>query len=344
MRILVLSFLILLTHASEASLVNFSKRSNFYVYSGCRIFNNFQAEVRVLPGDRCVFFDNGEYLSATTTALRLFGANNELKWEVKGHYHHQMNLSHDKQRLLVLSSSVQRMGEDVPKRFDKFIIYDLAGKVLHEAESVALLTLANSHPNTMVNNWPNEFPGIPHEGSHFNSMYEIPPLRPGLKLPSYIAAGNIIVNSTKQGVLVLDPTMTKVLHSRVFSSSLDHTVHDVQVSADGKMIYFNNLVIDGANGSRYSRIEEVDLTTNKMETVFQASPRELFFSKVCGGVQNLDQEHVLISHHVAGFYVYSRKQKAVVYATDTPYWQGNRFVPVQQIYSQDLTSFLANNK
>lgn len=314
--------------------------------NGCRIFNIAGYMEKAFPGSICIFLDNGNVVSATDNAIRMINPKNEIMWEFKGHFHHQVNLSNDKSKILALSSKVS--GD---LREDVFYIFDLSGNVLFTQTAANLYKSTGMGPiNWRMSALTLDGVTLTKEFSHFNSFYDIPHLT-GKNLPDWLKEGNIIVNTSLSGIFILTPDMSKVLHHIVLEGSTHHRVHDVQIKPNGNILLFNNLVAMGPPSIAYligwkptmhhSAIQEIDPLTKKVVQEFTATPKTMFYSWICGSVQELDNDTWLFTHLLTGTYIYSKSKKDFVASIPGTHADNQRFGPVQQVKSQDLSKFLS---
>lgn len=125
-----LKIIALLTLAALSSRVAIAQAwKNHHLVVGCRIFSLSGQPLKNFPGQICIYLDNGNLISATENAIRLISKDNEIIWEYPGHFHHQVNLSNDKKRILAISSDINSKN-NINIREDKFLIMNLDGKVL----------------------------------------------------------------------------------------------------------------------------------------------------------------------------------------------------------------------
>jgi hypothetical protein len=301
---------------------------DLHLVNGCNIFSPSGEIVKPLPGNFCQFYDDGNLLVATETALKMMDKFQAVKWELKGKIHHQLNKSADGKRILALGyKPVENKNNTV---VDKFMVISLDGKVLLQSDSSELLKQVKFKTYT------------PKELTHINSFYEIPKLISTRVLPDYLKEGNFILNSFRSGIFILSADLKKVLHNFTLPSSLVHQVHDVQVLENGNLLYFNNMVTGQQSEGPHSSIEEYDLVENKTVLEFTSNPKQMFFSLFCGGVQQLDQDLVLFSHMLTGTYVFSRKNNRIESSIHGTHFMHGRFFPSQQVKSVDLKKFLSH--
>lgn len=91
----------------------------------------------------------------------------------------------------------------------------------------------------------------------------------------------------------------------------------------------------------FSTNEEYDFNSGKTEVLFEAKPRAIFYSQNGGSVQRLDDDRILFAHMLTGSYLYSRKEKKIIWSlTKTHTSQGNYF-PIQSAKAADLSAFLS---
>lgn len=306
--------------ASQANLKEYS------LVNACNIFSLEGELKKSFPGQFCQFFDDGTYLSAESN-MKLLDSRNEVKWQIDGPFHHQVNLSNDKKRILALASLYEPKGKEL--RYDRFLVLDLDGKILHEQNSLELLKLIKL-----------KYQYSDQEVSHFNSFYEIPEIT-NKKVPSFIKAGNYILNSYRLGVFVLSPDLSKVLFHKMLDQSEEHQIHDVQILTNGNLIYFNNVTKNKMNNNDYSSIQEINLNNFKVEFEYTAKPKQMFFSRHCGGVQVLDEDTLLFSHMLTGTYIYSKQSNSVITNIYQTHFVNKRFYPSQQVKAVNLKRFLS---
>lgn len=299
----------------------------------------------------CIFLENGNLISSSLTHIRLMTPENEIKWEVQGNFHHQMNLSDDKKRILTLDSKKIDTPQG-PRLSDVAVIIDAEnGKRLYEAGADSILAQAKlGSVEIPLSPEQSKRYMLEKEISHFNSIYEIPKIN-NRKVPFYIKEGNIIINGTISGIMILTPDLRKVLYQTTFPQSHFHRVHDVQVKANGNYIFFNNVnAIPGRKDhGRLLQSPEVEkyastileIEPKNLKTVFEygANPRSFFFSLICGSVQEYG-DLIVFSHYLSGTYIYSKKQKDIVATVPGTHTDEMRVTPSQQIKMQNLQSFL----
>lgn len=284
--------------------------AEWVLQNNCHIFVG-NKHIRKFPGVNCIFLEDGSFLSTDYKFLHRIGPAQDIKWSLPGFFHHQMNLSHDRKRVLLLGSdAVTHAGEVF--RQDTVVVTDLGGKVLHEkALYDFLLKRGNFLAHAINPVWTEIHKGHPRrEISHFNSIHEIPPQLPG----SFFRAGDIIINSTVLGIFVLDPTLQELRAHFLVPDSRHHQVHDVQVLPNGNLLFFNN-EFSGGRVQKMSAIQEMNPRTMKTVFRFDGSESFPFYSSAGGSVQSLGDDLLLYTHYMTGTYVVNRKTREVVFNT-----------------------------
>ncbi len=283
-----------------------------YSFQSACVIHNLKGDiVKEIPGDICIFMDDGSYISASGTSLRSISADSSLQWFLEIPVHHQINLSHDKKRILVLSSEFLTR-EGVKTRDDRFLIVSLDGKILHDNTIGELLPSKELLQLPITNSF-SIWKDFKTESSHFNSIFEIQeiPLR---KDAPWLAPGNIIVNSVRLGVLVLTPDLKQVLHRFTYPRSYDHQVHDVQILPTGNLLLFNNSTKAWSEEMEFSSIDEVDPVTFDLRYTMNSTPEAHFFSASRSGAHAVNEDLLVISLEWQGVYVVSRKTGKFIYS------------------------------
>ena len=185
--------------------------------------------------------------------------------------------------------------------------------------------------------------GADIETSHFNSIYEVPENLYSATVP-FMRAGNIIVNSLSLGLFILTPDFEKVLYHRRFSFSDRHTVHDVQITPEGEILFFNNDNLTNKGLRVYhSAIQKYDPVKEVMTFEYTAKEKELFFSPSCGGVQD-HKDYIFFSRLMSGGLVYSKKRKEIVLGIPGVPHDPTEFRPTQQLKIIDPREFFRHLK
>lgn len=309
-----------------------------YLVQGCRVLDMDGVALRTFPGEMCLFFKDGSLVSAGPVGMTFFDKHNTIKWEIPGLFHHQLNLSHDGQRILALGSS-NLPGAEGPIRWDKIMVISLEGKVLHEVSAAIIYSKKDATAlDWTLSDVVKQQSGALTEGSHVNSIHEVPP--PAKGVTSAYRPGDIIINSVQSGIFVLSPDLSEVRERLILPDSLGHQVHDVQMSQRGHLIYFNNIHRQAVLTNMFSAIQEYDPRQEKLVFEFTATPKDFFFSGICGGVQELDRDLVMFNDNLSGTYIYSRSKKKLIKSLRSTHFQNTILVGAPNVRAVDLTEFL----
>lgn len=326
---------------------------NLTLVSGCRLYNLKGHNFKNFPGAICVFLEDGSFISTSDSGMRRISKDQEVLWELKGHFHHQVNLSHDKKRILAMDTAV--VETTVPLRQDKLVVISLEGKILHEAFAKDILTQGKATPlSWSLTETLARVHGPIKEISHFNSIYEIPPQKRPVK-NAMINEGDIVINSNGIGAFIMTADLKKVVKYIDVKNSVYNRLHDVQINERGNLILFNNIasprpgITDFSLGSPLNRgyhssPQEMDPVTQKIIRKFEATPKEMFYSWICGSIQELDDSTWLFTHFLNGTYIYSMKEQKLLYSIPSTHTNDERFVMTQQVKAYDLSKFLSHWK
>ncbi len=311
----------------------------FLFQNGCHIFNLGGKYLKSYPGSDCLFLDDGSFISSDFKSVRLLSPTLETRWELTGHFHHQMSLTHDKKHLLLLSSAVTGTGDD-KFREDLILVVSLDGKILHKkliSEFVlpVMPLLSVSFPSSVGL----PFPGVTRENSHFNSISEVPVQ----KSVSLFSEGDIVINSIGLGTYVLSGDLKLRKHHFLHRGSKGHQVHDVKVNTKGNFLLFNNVLADSA--LIQSAIQEVSPVNGNILFDYRGGGVIPFYSHAGGGVQELGEGHILFSDYLNGTFIVEKKSGTVIRNTS-----GTHFVPVrgilpaQNVRAVNLSNFFSAGK
>lgn len=315
-----------------------------HLINGCSIFNFAGEQVRVLPGGMCQFFPDGRFVATSQTEITMYDKNRKVLWTIKGHFHHLLSLSNDKNKILALSSDVISF-EGSKIRVDKLMVINIDGKVLHSTTSDALVKKIGLKGKHQLFDQPViDQLNVKDELTHFNSFYEIPKLT-NKNLPHYLEEGNYVVNGRENGIFILSSNLKEILHYAFLKESDGHRIHDVQVLPNGNFLLFNNVISGFSPEAPRSAVQEFDPNLKQVVNEFKATPGPVFYSLSAGSVQSLSDDIWLFTTVMAGTYVYSKSKKEILYSSHHTHLINGPFPwPTLQVRAEDLTSFLKNNK
>ncbi len=312
------------------------KFTGFHLLNGCDILSLDGKILKQIPGFHCIPMEDGRLITANDKFIRLLRADGSIAWEIPGIFHHQINLSPDKKRILALGSEVFNRGGQ-KWREDKFFVISTEGNILAQ-NSVRELIPQSEHIQKEIPQPMQRIDSVGVELSHFNSIHEIPPGHHGSS--DIFKEGHIVVNSLTMGIYVLTPDLKKILYRFTYINSNSHTVHDVRVLPDGTMLLFNNYVWTKEVKYPMSSIDIIDPITQKLLYRYGGADGPHFFSSNKGGVEFLNDDYFFYSLPVNGGHLVSRKTKKVVFSSFAPNFAYNLILTTQNVRMQDLSGFL----
>ncbi len=316
----------------------------------CSIFNNSGELLWDLNNAWCAFFSDGSLVAASRNEVRYLNKNMSVEWTKKTPIHHQLNLSENKSEILVMTTEYHRFRNKMVA-FDRLEVLDRQGKLIkyfsfYENRS-ALLDLVKAQkdvPLWAVDEKRRRRKDVAWEFSHANSFYEMGPNKASIKNKVF-NAGNYLVNSNLLNlILVLDKDLKKILWSVEHSQPVggENNLHDVQMQTNGKFLVYANR----GTVKKYSTIDEIDPLTLEQKVIYKENPPERFFATVCGGVQRINTNQLLISDVTNGPWSYlidlSQKGKKV-WSFQYKFKQKAKNGTIQQIKRYDLSEFLKHH-
>lgn len=319
--------------------------------SAATIFDENMIQIKSFPG-LGVFFDDGSYILAIDGpkwVVVKYSPIGDVIWEREFYTHHQLNLSNDKKRLLVMSGEVRKVAEGT-RNYDLFVVLDVeTGKTLLQKSAYDFT--AGSKFFSINRMFPDStYLATGGAMTHFNSFYEIPENAAAKFRPEF-KKGNYIVNDALRAcLLILDENLNLIYEEELFPDN--ESMHDVQVLPDGKVLLYR-----GKNkiaGLIRTIIYKYDPLTKKTEVVFPENilkpevPAYIGFSESKGSVE-VTEEGYLISHNDSvhgGMIILTDKAGRLLKKMPYPEIDKATGKPagIQQIKQFHLTEFLENNK
>ncbi len=312
---------------------------------GCSLFDSKANLVRRVPGNRCVFLNDGTFLMGYTAGLIFYDRTSAGKWNLPMHTHHIITQT-SAGDILVGSSELKKLkGHTV--RFDVLHRVNTSGKILSsfkiydhrkELEPVSLKTLGKF-------NWdPDSGFSADFEFTHMNSYYEIQENASAAVIPAF-KTGNVIVNCIGPGrIMILSPDLQKILwqlDQRTISGSPNY--HDVQVLPNGNLLMYENV----ESGQQNSSLLEYNPVAKKIEWRYRTDPPSAFFAPATGGVQLLPDGTLLYSlPKEANFAIrIDRNGKTLETFRFPPVTDSTgKNIGIQDAKFVDLSGFLKNNQ
>lgn len=302
--------------------------SGRYFQNGCILFRYDGSFVKNFPGQLCVFLEDGRVISASETEVRLVNPDQSVPWKFEASPHHQMNLTPDGKRIVFLSSELRTEGGTLI-RYDEFIVLTLEGNL------VARNTFRNLGEKFGDFHVDKSFSPATRERSHFNSIFEIGPQKPGG--PAYLAEGNFIANSVELGTFIFSRDLKTVLHHFKVPGSNNHRIHDVKVTPEGNYLMFVNEDFESDGEMKRSAIREIEPETLKTIFSYRGAEGVPFYSGICGGVEKINADTYVFSLVIGGTYLLSAKTGEVFYSVVEPNLIARRVHLVQNMRLIELS-------
>ena len=286
------------------------------VISFCDIHNTQGKKIITFPGSLCAYKDDGSVVYTSSEKLSMVNSQDSVLWEKKGFFHHQIKWSSNKKNILAIDSDFYEMNKK-KYRTDVLVIYNEDGTLNKKILATDMIKQVEKGFHIQDGRWfySAKFNETAGEVSHINSFYEIPQHSNTTKIKQ-IPPGGYVVNGLYDGIFILDSDLKKVLYHFKFPFTVDNLIHDVQVTNRGTFLMFVNVfnpTPGKPSGYPYSAAVEYDPFTNKILWKFTAVPHEIFYSPATGGVQELDENTVLISVFVKGFFIINKKDNSMLF-------------------------------
>ncbi|MES2527970.1 MAG: hypothetical protein V4598_12830 [Bdellovibrionota bacterium] len=311
---------------SEKIQILIKLEERFFV-NGCMVFTREGKLRERFPGSFCKFLSDGSFVSMNNESLRMFSSKNDVLWEVKGNFHHQMNISQDEKLIFAFKDELREtQGEKFLE--GTLMVISREGKILAEKKLSEFMGLNKKWPVApFIKNAKASM-----EVSHLNSVYEIP--QNSSTLP-YLKPGNIIVNSLNLGAMIFDSELKQNLKTIQLPSSVNHTVHDVQVTADGKILYFNNSL---KTSPKLAAPELFD-PESQVTTSLVADKEKKLTSPNCGSVQFVSHELMMYAGNFSGPLFADRKSGKLIKQAPLKGMIQVKGIPTFMIKLEPLSSF-----
>ncbi len=312
-----------------------------FLVAGCKVMNNYGVALITLPGETCLFQDNGDFISAGKDGMKYFNSQKKVLWEIPGDFHHELDFSLDK-KIILAKTQIIKPGTNGKHQMDILMKISLDGRILAQIDSAEILKQAGipemlrdlHHDPSTIKEGPTQ------EISHFNTLFEIPPYKNSHK-NKFLRPGDYVSNNHLQGIFILSSDLKRVVHHYTVPTSRGQSLHDVQVNSDGNLIFFNNDELASPMSAKSSAVQIMNPLTKKIIFSFGSSYKPLFYSINGGAVQMLGNDHLLISTLISGTYLYSKKKNAIIHSTPITHFQDNKPIIVLRVKAVELSKFLA---
>lgn len=280
-----------------------------YFYFSCSIFNSkgkliFKAKSGYLL---CAFRDDGSYFAAKAAEDKFtyFDARDEVIWTATDHIHHQIKLTPDNEKLLIISSELMDYKKQ-KLRSDCFSVRNFKNEKEHEwclkdhlDELKKIGFKFGPEPSDTSTISPLIY--AKDEIVHANSIYQIQENSLASLNPAF-QKGNYLVNFWDNSglVLVLDKNLEKILWHMNSRSIFKSGFHDLQLTPEGHLLfYLNQNPLDNTK-KFYSSLVEADALTFEKLWTYEKNPKEKFAAEFMGSIQVLPNGNILYSDTTNG--------------------------------------------
>jgi hypothetical protein len=300
--LLLILFSIITSCSSSGRQTTETPKSENQIVIDCSIFSPNGELIRTFPGSQCRFLPDGRWISRDPLTRELILHDTDFKelWRIKAHFHHILTITNNNQ-ILALGSSVHKFRKKLT-RFDVLMRINKEGDILARYDFFKnqneILKKSNLQESTLYPfDWDNgPLPNVHWEFSHANSIYEIPENPTASQIPAF-KKGNIVINVMGlDTIFILDPLLNHIVWSFRFTPDSGKSLalnHDVQVLPNGHLLIYVNQVLRAEK--TFSTLIEYDPVKAKTIWSYEANPLESFSSKICGGVQVLENNNVFFS-------------------------------------------------
>ncbi len=297
--VLLLLSLFSCTLLKEKTIIQKLEDDGYGIVIGCEIFNLQGKILRSFPGDQCLFFEDGSFLSYDPARQELskFKSNLSKEWTIHRHIHHTMTRTKDN-NILLKSSSFHHYNGIKNVRFDDLILINPHGEILGNFSFYETIVKLNQikKRGPQKTNWDQNIQ-FKNEATHLASAYELQyPIEKDGKVFAPKGSFLVSLNSLFSGVYILNSDLSKLLG---FIYVLrNNTFHDVQQYSSTELIYFlNNEHTYPDNPEQEAKI----VIQNIYEKRFSHEYTSGFDSTFGGSVQFVSKDLIFISDSKSRF-------------------------------------------
>lgn len=278
-------FLLLLVCISCAHKPEVSKElfKDLSLVIGCSIYDLNGKLVTSFPGEECVFFEDGSFVSYDSKRKILERFDNKLssRWKLNMHVHHGIHQTKSGD-LLVNSSVIKNK-----VRYDVLKLVSMDGvikKTFSFEEHLKDIKKYFSHEAKFFKpykaDWDKNL-DFTSEYTHLAASYEVQK-----EIKDFAPAGSILLtfNSLGRGAYVLSEDFSSLINYRALPYKI---FHDVQRYSDTKIVYFVNT----SPSETPAHIEVFDVVQKQVTRKIDHD----FFAYFAGGIQMLDQNYFLVT-------------------------------------------------
>lgn len=257
-------------------------RKELSLVIGCNIYDLNGKVIAGFPGEECVFFDDGSFVTydSKNRVLQRYDKNLSRVWSLNTHVHHGIHLT-SAGDLLVNSSVINNM-----VRYDVLLLISPDGVIKqsysfekHLEEIKTNFPHVKKYFKPYKADWDKNL-NFNSEYTHLAASYEVKK-----EIRGFAPKGSILLtfNSLGRGAYVLDRYFSKLISYRKLPPKI---FHDVQRYSETEIVYFVN-----SSQEDKAHVEIFDVVQNKVTRKIEKD----FFAYFAGAVQMVDQHHFLIT-------------------------------------------------
>lgn len=294
-----LLFLFRCSHLEEKTIIKKLEDDGYSIVIGCEIFNLQGEMLRSFPGDQCLFFEDGSFLSYDPKKQELskFKSNLSKDWTLHRHIHHGMTRTIDN-NILLKSSSFHNYNGKKNVRFDDLILINSSGEILGNFSFYETIQKFNQikKRGPQKTNWDQNI-SFNYEATHLASAYELQyPIEKDGKVFAPKGSFLVSLNSLFSGAYIFNSDLSK-LFGFIFLLR-DNTFHDLQQYSSTELIYFlNNMNTFPESADQEAKIVIQNIYEKKISFEYLSG----FDSTFGGSLQMISKDLIFISDSKSRF-------------------------------------------
>jgi len=249
-------------------------------------------------GEMCLFLNDGSVIAADFDQMRRIDSKGNIKWSVKGFFHHQMKLSEDQGYVYILGAKTNELF-DGKVRMDTVESIDITtGKKVAVLELFNFLRELAVDPSLSLHRgfFQKSLFSYDYDLTHANSIFELPENKLARSNQAF-KKGNLLINiGMLRHFIIVDRDMKKLLWKKSWHQDY-FDVHDVQLNEKGELVVYIN-GIDSPSG-KVTVVHHIDPMIEYPSAIIKKFipliNGKTFFQHFVGGVQERSNGDILLS-------------------------------------------------
>lgn len=270
---------------------NFLKTTSYsHIQSGCRFYDLNGQLKKILPGQYCQIYENGDFVSFHfPNDVIKFDSHLKKIWQSKHTLQHQIFKSIiDPNQLLTIESKYAQSKQNENVRTDSLLVLNESGQTIKQfnfKDYIEKNKLSLAWPNVWTTDG-NQKTSV--EKSHINSFYETYRTEGSKKiLTGYVAHCNLM-----RKIFFFNKELTEITQE---ASIPGLAAHSVRPLSDHDFIFYMNEGLDQTEKNKTSEIWAFNASTNLFRPIYKNKNPESF-AKMCSSVQPLTENKIFILH------------------------------------------------